>query len=77
MGALEEWIGEQQVQVSEDMVKLDKVYFDNKKNLESTNSFKPSEVSAMIDPIQARINEKQSAYDSYGALIRRSKDIYG
>ena len=76
LGALEEWIGEQQVQVSEDMIKLDKVYSDNKRNLESTNSFKPSEVAAMIDPIQARINEKQSAYDSYGALIRRSKDIY-
>ena len=76
LGSLEEWIGDQQVQVSDDIVKLDKVYNETKSNLESTNSFKSNEIASMVDPIQARINEKQAAYDSYGGLIRRSKDIY-
>ena len=76
LGALEEWIGDQQVQISDDIVSLNKVYDENKNNLEKTNSFKAYEVSSMVDPIQTRANERQAAYDSYGALIRRSKDIY-
>lgn len=76
LGALEEWMGDQQVQISDDIVGLNKVYDENKNNLEKTNSFKANEVSSMVDPIQARANERQVAYDSFGDLIRRSKDIY-
>lgn len=40
LSSLEDWIGEQQVHLSDDIVKLGKVYDDNKANLQATNAFK-------------------------------------
>ena len=76
LSSLEDWIGEQQVHLSDDIVKLGKVYDDNKANLQATNAFKQSEILSMVSPIQQRSNERQAFYDSYGQLIRRSKDIF-
>lgn len=42
LGSLEDWIGDQQVQLSSDIVKLGKVYEQNKSNLSDTNAFKES-----------------------------------
>mgnify|MGYP000622125809 CR=1 FL=1 len=76
LGSLEEWIGDQQVQLSSDIVKIGTVYEENKTGLLSTGSFNEAEINAQLAPIQDRSNEKQKAYDSYGELIRRSKNIY-
>lgn len=62
--------------LSNDIVKLGKVYDENKANLNSTKCFSREEIEAQVEPIQTRSNEKQKAYDDFGELIRRSKNIY-
>lgn len=76
LGSLEEWMGDQQVRLSDDIVNLGKVYENNKANLASTNAFKESEILSMVNPIQAKSDERQRAYDDYAELIRKSKSIY-
>jgi len=76
LGSLEEWVGEQQVELSNSIVKIGKAYDENRSSLSSTASFTESEILAYLNPIQKRADEKQAAYDSYGELVKRSKDIY-
>jgi hypothetical protein len=76
LGALEEWIGEQQVGLSNDIVRIGKAYEETRSNLLSTGAFSEGEIASNLDIIQARSSEKQKAYDSYQDLIHRSKNIY-
>lgn len=76
LGSLEEWVGEQQVDLSNSIVKIGKAYDENRASLSATGSFTESEILSHLNPIQKRADEKQVAYDSYSELVKRSKDIY-
>lgn len=76
LGSLEDWAGEQQVDLSRAIVDIGKAYDENRSSLSATGSFTESEILALLKPIQKRADEKQAAYDSYNDLIKRSKDIY-
>jgi hypothetical protein len=69
-------MGDQQVQISETIVQLGKVYEENKANMEKTNAFKPFEIISMVEPIQIRSTERQASYDTFNDFINRSKNIY-
>ena len=76
LGSIEEWVGEQQVELSKSIKNIGNAYDINRANLADTNAFTESEILANLAPIQKRANEKQEAYDKYGDLVKRSKDIY-
>ena len=56
LGSLEDWIKEQQTQISKDIVNIDSVYELSKNNLISTNAFRHEEIQDQLKPIQDRSN---------------------
>jgi hypothetical protein len=73
---LEGWIEEQQGKLAGETAKIEQAYKANSDSLASTGSFTDEEIRRQLQPIQAKIDEKNSTHSSFGELLKRAKDIY-
>jgi len=73
---IEAWVGDQQKRTAGDITKIEGAYKANADSLESTGAFSKEEIRQQLAKIQERIDEKRATYDSYGALLERSRQIY-
>jgi septation ring formation regulator EzrA len=76
LSSLEEWIQEQQRKLKEEISKIEEAYEANRKALVSTGAFSDEEVKSQLSNVQKKADDKKVVYDSYDALLVRSKDIY-
>lgn len=73
---LERWIGQQQGKLAGQTAKIEEAYKANSTSLANTGSFTDEEIRKQLQPIQAKIDEKNATYASFGELLKRAKDIY-
>lgn len=70
---IEGWIIVQQDKIAADTAKIEDAYKANSSSLASTGSFTDEEIRKQLQPIQAKIDEKNSTHQNYGTLLKRSK----
>jgi hypothetical protein len=73
---LEGWIQEQQGKLAGETTKIEEAYKTNSTSLANTRSFTEEEIRRQLQPIQAKIDEKNATHASFGELLKRAKDIY-
>jgi hypothetical protein len=76
LSELEQWVADQQGLLAEAADKIEEAYKRNSESLASTGSFSDEEIRKQLQPVQAKIDQKRSTFESYGVLLQRSKDIY-
>jgi Mg2+ and Co2+ transporter CorA len=76
LSEVEQWVADQQGLLAEAADKIEEAYKRNSESLANTGSFSDEEIRKQLLPVQAKIDQKRSTFDSYGALLQRSRDIY-
>ena len=72
----EEWIGEQQKAVQEQIDKISSAYSETKHTLSSTGTFSESEIEQQLEMIDKKKSDLQGTYDNYDSLRERAARIY-
>ena len=72
----EEWIGEQQKGIQEQIDKISNAYNETKATLSSTGTFSESEIEKQLEMIEKKKVDLEGIYDSYGVLQKRAARIY-
>jgi hypothetical protein len=73
---LEGWIQEQQGKLAGETAKIEEAFKANSTSLANTGSFTDEEIRRQLQPIQAKIDEKNATHASFGELLQRAKEIY-
>ena len=72
----EEWIGEQQKAVQEQIDKISSAYNETKHTLSVAGTFSESEIEKQLEMIEQKKSDLQGTYDNYDSLREQAAKIY-